>query len=512
MKKPLLRVAGFLMIVGVFPVTIWVGIQERIHASIAAHSSVSKERDVAFSVKKISDASDARNTSPILHDIRNSGTIEPFPTLHLNGSAAETSDKSIYLADYNSDGFSDALKTSYYDITEKNTYQMLFLNDGDVNGDSVGEGTFHELASFSNMKLGGYAETALTADFDNDGDLDIYIPTYTKKNTEEHSYFLINDGGANFTEASDSAGIALRNWPNQLRAEGAQAVDINRDGWIDIYVASHLFVNNGNLTFADKREEYGLPLLFDEGIKFLDRNNDGFLDLVFISGKVRYFEFNPTAQRFFDKSNEIPDYGYDIDWDVNVYDFNNDGYEDIFVGPSTKDDPWPIKNFKSVARLFKEIPSTPIRFAQILLNFGDSFLWSNEEFSLDTHMSARSSIGDVNGDGLPDLSVMNNTGESYLFINETPLKKNLTLKIDVVDAKGRKNQQGRVATIQPTNHPNITFTRVVDSGSGYRTQNQYELLVGTPYNEAHKVTVYFASGPQSITMLPGETKIISETK
>ena len=137
-------------------------------------------------------------------------------------------------------------------------------------------------------------------------------------------------------------------------------------------------------------------------------------------------------------------------------------------------------------------------------------MWSDYKFNVsvrDNGRSARASIGDINKDGLADLTMMNEIGENYLFINKTnTLYYNIFLNIAGIN--GEQNQQGRIATIQPINHPDIKMTRVVDSGSGYRTQNQYELLIGTSYNEPHIATVYFANGPIRFTINPGEQKTI----
>src|SRR5207249_4275306 len=74
-------------------------------------------------------------------------------------------------------------------------------------------------------------------------------------------------------------GVALRGLPSELRPEGADAVDWNGDGSLDLYCASHLFLNDGTGHFTDVRAQVGLPVVFDEGAKFVDIDNDGDLDL-----------------------------------------------------------------------------------------------------------------------------------------------------------------------------------------------------------------------------------------
>ncbi len=78
----------------------------------------------------------------------------------------------------------------------------------------------------------------------------------------------------------------------------------------------------------------------------------------------------------------------------------------------------------------------------------------------------------------------------------------LTVNINVLGKGGQKNQQGRLVHIFPKSQPGFLMTRIVESGSGYITQNQYELLVGS--NEPHHVIVRFPEGITEFDILPGE--------
>ena len=101
------------------------------------------------------------------------------------------------------------------------------------------------------------------------------------------SYLLRNNGTGRFTAGAVPGTVDLAGVPGG-QPEGAQAVDINDDGRIDLYVAGHLFLNrgldiSGRVAFSDCN--CGIPssptgLLVEEGAKFLDWNNDGKLDLI----------------------------------------------------------------------------------------------------------------------------------------------------------------------------------------------------------------------------------------
>lgn len=482
-------------------------------------SRISIESELNFEMKKISTQSSGR-IMPIIYSvnkkinilgikINEAGDFAPSAELSniFNQIPISSSD---HLADYNGDGFPDLLRT-IYSSSSKNARALLFINSKLSDN---GKFAFSEHRSFSSFQLKGFMETTVSADFDNDGDLDVFIPMYSSKDMDSmgYSHLLINNGRADFTDISDSAGVSIRNFPDKYRTEGAQAIDINLDGWIDLYTGSHLFVNNQNLTFTNKRKEFNLPLIRDEGAKFLDWNNDGHLDLILNSGKLSFFEYNASKNKFIDKSWLIPDDGYFTPYDLNVYDFNNDGYEDVVTGHSIKDY-YASLSFKPFLFLFNEPFGFKMRYnhqSRILINTGIKSSWSNYIFNtekLDTERSARASIGDMNKDGLVDLAIMNEIGENYLFINKTNTSY-YSIFLNISGINDEQNQQGRVVTIQPINHPKIIMTRVVDSGSGYRTQNQYELIVGTPYNEPHIVTVYFSSGPTTFMINAGEQKTI----
>jgi len=61
----------------------------------------------------------------------------------------------------------------------------------------------------------------------------------------------------------------------------------------------------------------------------------------------------------------------------------------------------------------------------------------------------------------------------------------------VLGSNGEHNQYGRVIQVFPPGTQRI-FTRVVDGGSGYVSESQYPILVGTPFAGAHTVKVYYA--------------------
>lgn len=460
---------------------------------------------------------------PAVYDYRNAdGYVEPLglqndgrgnlttvsmATLGLSALFSEGRiNRDCRMADFNGDGFPDIVCNTYSPAEVYTTnppastgtictdaassysadsVAMLFVNNQN--------GTFIEDRTFTGKTIRGYGETIVVADFNNDGFLDVFLPYYSHCSQNEHSYLFINEGTGKFTDIADSAGVALRNIPVSFRVEGAQALDFNNDGWIDFYVGGHFFFNNTctgescHPTFSDKRAILGLPLLFDEGVKFLDWNNDGLIDIVVhhpITGPSLY-QFNGTVFKHSDVIPSLPSGTYKDSYGMNIYDLNNDGKEDIFLSGGTS-------------------PSE--RKTVILLNDGTGFQRANETL-MDGWGNDIIAFGDTDNDGRIDvMKRIVGTGMLAHFHNDTAMPVDHFLSVEVVGPNGEKNQQGRVLKVTPQNHTDIVFTRIVDSGSGFMAQNQYDLLVGTPYQETHTVTVYFRTGMVQFAMNPGERK------
>ena len=442
--------------------------------------------------------------TPAVADLNGDGFIEALGTFNDgNGNLSTASyttmglsglfvtgrrNRDCRIADFNSDGYQDIVCNTYSaEEVYTSSDPTCQLNANTYSSDSVaklyfnnGYGIFTENTGFTQLGIKGFGETIVVADFDNDLDIDIFIPYYSFCSSNEHSYLLMNDGVGNFIDISDSAGVSLRNIPIGYRAEGAQALDFDLDGDIDFYVASHLFINNGNMTFTDRRAAMGLPRVFDEGIKFIDWNNDGYLDLVIhdpTTGPALY-QYNGQT---FSLANVVPAYTYNQSYGMNISDLNNDGREDIFTSGGS------------------------INNTVILLNNGTDFKRSNPT-AMDSWGNDLMAFADINKDGGVDiLKRVQWDGIAY-YQNRTDIPANSFFYVEIVGPNGEKNQQGRVIKIYPQNHPGTIMTRVVESGSGYMAQGQYDILVGTPYPEPHRVEVYFASGIREFMINPGERK------
>src|SRR5207302_1386232 len=130
-------------------------------------------------------------------------------------------------------------------------------------------------------------------DIDNDGLPDIFFA-----GNMVSSRLYLNKGNMRFEDITQSAGVTTTRW-----ATGVTMVDINDDGYLDIYVsvsgppwskpedrANLLFINNGNHTFTEAAARYGIADTgFTTHAVFLDYNGDGYLDLFLLNDSPKDF-------------------------------------------------------------------------------------------------------------------------------------------------------------------------------------------------------------------------------
>jgi hypothetical protein len=130
-------------------------------------------------------------------------------------------------------------------------------------------------------------------DIDNDGLADLF---FTGNMVSSRLY--LNKGDLRFEDITESAGVKTSGW-----ASGASMVDINADGLLDIYVcvsglktstgktrANLLFLNNGNRTFTEAAERYGIADTgFSTHAAFFDYDRDGYLDLFLLNNSPQDF-------------------------------------------------------------------------------------------------------------------------------------------------------------------------------------------------------------------------------
>jgi hypothetical protein len=246
---------------------------------------------------------------------------------------------------------------------------------------------------------------------------------------------VAQSAGINFVHQAPTLDSKLDGIMPEVASMGASVsiVDYNRDGWPDIYVTNsaagsknHLYRNNHDGTFTDVAEQLGIADVNQPGTGVSmdavwgDYDNDGYEDLFLIKwGKPELFH-NDQGRHFTPVSDQagLPRW---INADTAVwFDYDHDGKLDLFVAGYYPEDVdlWHLRNTRMMPDSFE--------YAQ---NGGRKYLFHNlgnghfEEVSAKVGINSRrwalaSAAADLSSTGYPDLFVANDYGVSELYIND----------------------------------------------------------------------------------------------
>lgn len=256
------------------------------------------------------------------------------------------------------------------------------------------------------------------ADFNNDGLQDIFFA-----GNEVDNELYINQGDFRFEKLPKTAGINT----NKVWSSGVCIVDINNDGFQDIYVSQQgpytdpeqrrncFYINNGDLTFTESAKEMGLddPNYSTQAV-FVDIDKDGDLDCyvlneskyegVILSAIYKDLE-DPANMRaasgslyentgnlkFVDITAKagVMEYGYGLG--LSVSDFNEDNYPDIYVAND-----YSVPDFMFINNKDGSFKDSIKSFTRQLSYFGMGC-----------------DVGDINNDGLVDIGVVDMAAEDH---------------------------------------------------------------------------------------------------
>jgi len=232
-------------------------------------------------------------------------------------------------ADMNNDGWLDLFCCD--DIADNHKYRntgngSMVLDNGLMN------------TSITGGDAGNYA--IVWSDFDNDGDIDMYLSKCSLGTNSSSSPLRINrlfrNDGNGFTDVAGSAGVDIgkQSWASDFG-------DFDNDGDMDLIIMNHyeisaLMENDGNGVFTDVTASAGLVNGFEDifalQVAFRDFDNDGFLDIIVASS------FN-TPERFFLNDGDgtftlidNPFHGNDEMHSFAIGDLNSDGFLDVYAG------------------------------------------------------------------------------------------------------------------------------------------------------------------------------------
>jgi hypothetical protein len=379
----------------------------------------------------------------------------------------------------------------FRDVTERaglagNGYDMGvavadFDNDGKpdlfvagVNGSTLyhnlGNGRFEDVTAKAGIKNKGWAVAAGWVDFDKDGRLDLWVVHYTKWQLPDDRYcgdaqrairvychpkyfpglpstLYRNRGDGTFEDVTENAGLA------QFAGRGMSVAfaDYDHDGFADAFVTNDnmpnfLFHNKGNGTFEEvglltgtALRDNGKPVA-SMGVEFKDYNNDGQPDLIVtaLAGETFPVFKNDGKGGFVDAT-----YGSRLGaaavkhsgCGLGLFDFNNDGWKDLFTANSHVNDR--VEQFESYS--YKETDS-------LFVNSGGTFKDVSEEAGLNLKKAHRgAAFADLDGDGRID-AVVTSLGEpTELWHNVSPASGHwIILRLQGV----KSNRDGIGATIR----------------------------------------------------------------
>ncbi len=202
------------------------------------------------------------------------------------------------------------------------------------------DGSFRERTAEAGLTgiVGGL--NAIQTDYDNDGHLDLHVPrgAWQFEHGRIHPSLLHNDGDGSFTDVTLAAGLARENWPTQAVAWA----DYDNDGDLDLYVAnessprlrapSQLFRNEGNGTFIDVAEQAGVQnFRYAKGVTFGDYDGDRLPDLYVSNLEPNRLYRNQGDGTFEDVAERLGVTKPERSFPTWFFDYDNDGVLDLYV-------------------------------------------------------------------------------------------------------------------------------------------------------------------------------------
>ena len=251
--------------------------------------------------------------------------------------------------DFNNDGYLDLFIGN--ESSDESYPSEMYLNNQD--------GTFTNVAQAAKCDVVAYIKGATSADYDNDGDIDLFLSGMNKRKILLKNTGLKN-GIPQFTDATDQAGLAGIN----VMTFPTWFWDYDNDGWQDIFVCGYqfngsiageiamealsipnksskmyLYHNNHDGTFSDVSKAAGLSkTVFAMGSNFGDIDNDGFLDMYLGTGNPDYKSLSPNRLfrnmgngKFADVTVSGRVGNLQKGHGVAINDLDNDGDNDIFI-------------------------------------------------------------------------------------------------------------------------------------------------------------------------------------
>lgn len=408
-------------------------------------------------------------------------------------------------------------------------------------------------------------------DYDNDGDLDVYIVNHPSifnvgitqrvafwqsPDIQNSDKLLRNDGEAGFVDVTQSAGLL-----NYAFGLSVSVADFDNDGWQDIYVANdysepdHFYRNNQDGSFTDLVDE-AFPHIsqFSMGSDAADINNDGLIDLISLDmmaednrrkktnmqgmqpqhfyrnvGLGRHFQYmqnmlhlNRDGFRFSDIA-ELAGVAYtDWSWAPLFADLDNDGLTDLFVTNGIVKDLRNNDFLRSISNLSPsdisrtyedltdKIPSEPVK-NYAFKNLGNlEFDNTEEQWGLSFEgFSNGAAYGDLDLDG--DLDIVVSNAESKALIYENTTENNNFLKIRLQGSQKNRFGFGGQVVVRSGQ---LVQTKTLTGSHGFLSSSEPVLHFGLGEEEKiDELKVVWPDGAEQIIVDLGvnESIVLNQT-
>ena len=342
--------------------------------------------------------------------------------------------------DYDQDGWLDLMVLNYADFsvtkspacyaaTTARDYctPKVFRSPGNRLFHNKGDGTFEDVTVAAGIdKEFGHGLGVVTADFDGDGWVDIYVA-----NDGDPNQLWINQKNGTFKNAALLAGAAVNRDGKAQAGMGVDAGDLDANGTEDIFIThlmdetNTLFMNAGKALFEDRTREVGLGMpgtrFTGFGTLFFDYDNDGWLDLLVANGAVQLL---PELMR--------------------------------------RGDPFPLGQPN---QLFHNTGKST--FEEVSLQAGEAFQL--------LEVSRGAAFGDVDNDGDIDVLIANNNGPARLLLNQVG-NRNHWLGLRLIGKDIKRDMLG--AQVEIVISKNKTLWRRVRTDGSYLSANDPRVVAG----------------------------------